>query len=154
MHDMSVISRNSPKVLLWEVRAAALSGPTGEMVTSVLLEESLLPVAAVSVCGVKFPGASEEAWLFLGVWTITSSLETTVEKSTWFWSKVIFSVWGCSVLLSSQWFFTAAETIGKWSSEDLLASEKRSKPSEKVYEQIYQEKWIQGEWSHLSFFQQ
>lgn len=67
MRDMSVISLNSPKVLLWEVRAAALSGPTGEMVTSVLLEESLLPVAAVSVCGVKFPGASEEAWLFLGV---------------------------------------------------------------------------------------
>ena len=42
------------------------------------------------------------------------------------------------MLLSSQWFFTAAETIGKWISEDLLASEKRSKPSEKVYEQIYQ----------------
>lgn len=56
------------KVLLWEVRAVAIAGPTGETVTFVLLEELFLPLAcAVSVWGVKFSGASEGACLLLGV---------------------------------------------------------------------------------------
>lgn len=55
-------------VRLWEVSAAAVSGPTGEVVKFVFLEESFLPLAsAASVCGMKFSGASEEVWLFLGV---------------------------------------------------------------------------------------
>lgn len=68
MHEMSTISANSPEVMLWEVRAAALSGLTGETVKCDLLRESFLPsAAAVSVCRVEFCGASEEVWFFPGV---------------------------------------------------------------------------------------
>jgi len=55
-------------VMLWEVRAVAVSAPTEEMVKFVFPEESFLPPAsAASVCGAKFSGASEEVWFFLGV---------------------------------------------------------------------------------------
>lgn len=68
MNEMSIVGTNSPLVRLWEVRAVAVSDPTGEMVKFVFLEESFLPLAsAASVCGMKFSGASEEVWLFLGV---------------------------------------------------------------------------------------
>lgn len=145
MNEMSITGTNLPKVLLWEVRAVAILAPKGKMVTFILLKESFLPPAsAVSVCEVKFPGASEGVWLLSGVWTITSSLEATVEESTWFWPKVMFSMWG-SVLLSDQWFLTAAETIRKWISENLLASEKRRKPKTTPRADMSVKKWIQVE---------
>lgn len=65
---MHITGTNLPKVLLWEVRAVAILGPTGKMVTFILLKGSFLPPAsAVSVFEVKFPGASEGAWLLPGV---------------------------------------------------------------------------------------
>lgn len=68
MSGMSIISTDSPKEPLWEVRAVAISGPTEETVKPALLEELFLPSArAVLGCAVEFPGASEEAWLSLGV---------------------------------------------------------------------------------------
>lgn len=132
-NERNILSTNTPEVTPWEVRAVASSGPTGEIVKSALLREPLLPLAfAGSVCGVKSSGTFEEGWLFPGVWSTTSSLETTVEKSTWFWSKAMFSVWG-SVLFSDQWFLIGAETVRKCISENLLASERRSKLSEKPW---------------------
>lgn len=139
---MSITGTNLPKVLLWEVRAVAILGPTGKTVTFILLEGLFLPPgSAVSVCEMKFPVASEGAWPLPGVWTITSSLEATVEEFTWFWPKVMFSIWG-SVLLSDHWFHTAAETIRKWISENLLASEKKRKPKTTPWAGISVKKWI------------
>lgn len=67
-NEMSIAGTNSPIVRLWEVRAVAVSGPTGEMVKFVFPEESFLPPAsAASVCGMKSSGASEDVWLFLAV---------------------------------------------------------------------------------------
>ena len=75
----AITCTNSPLVRLWEVRAVAVSAPTGEMVKFVFGEELFPLASAASVCGVKFSRASEKVWFFL-----TPSLETTVEKSIWF----------------------------------------------------------------------
>lgn len=67
-HKTDITGTHSPMVMLWEVRAVAVSAPKGEMVKSVFPEESFLSLASTaSVCGVTFSGASEEVWLFLGI---------------------------------------------------------------------------------------
>lgn len=68
LHEVGVVSTNSPEVLLGAGRAVAHSGPAGAVGILVPLQEGFVPRApAVSARGVKFSGASEGAWLWPGV---------------------------------------------------------------------------------------
>lgn len=64
----AITGTNSPLVRLWEVRAVAVSAPMGEVVKFVFQEKLFLPLASAAlVCRVKFSGASEEVWFFVGI---------------------------------------------------------------------------------------